>query len=495
MDRWLRNKTIVQIVALILGTLLWIVVHVEQQPGTTGNVNPVIDNQTMIYSDVQIDVAGLDQEHYHIRRIDPAYVNVTVSGSSSDLRKINTGVLNNAIVLDLSGFQRGTHNQIPLQARGYPDNVEVTIDPPAVSVTIESISHKEVPVEVIVQGEPKEGFRAGDAIVQPNRVNVSVPESQIDEIVKVQAVVDITNVSEAVVTEKKLVAINRSGAEADVTISPSVAEISIPITSPFKTIPLQIKFNGEVPPGLAIADFYQSVDEVTIYGAETAIEPYDFYGGITINISDLNRAQTFSYTYNIPLQQELHQVLPEKVDVVLRVVESETRTFENFPITLIGQNEEVHTEVTFPEEGIFDLVLEGAPELLRNVRPDNVQAMIDVSNLPPGEYTREIQLILPRFIKHGGDPALLEATVVISTITEEPVEDEPVDAGPDEDPIDSDPVAEDSGEGTDGNSEGSAEEGEGSSSEDSQAGNQGNNGESSDEWVDSPAEPPVQQAI
>lgn len=430
MDKWLRNKTIMQIVALLLGTLLWVVVHVEQQPGTPGNVNPVIDNHTMIYSDVQIEVAGIDLEQYHIRSIEPAYVNVTVSGKSSDLRNINAGVSNHAIVLDLTGFKSGIHNQVPLQARGYPEGVEVTIDPPAVSVAIESIGHKEVPVEVIVQGEPAEGFRAGEAIVQPNRVNVSVPESQIDEIVKVRAVVDISNATEAVVTERKLAAINRQGEEVDVTITPSVAEISIPVTSPFKTIPLQMKFSGEVPDGLAIADFYQSIDEVTVYGSEAVIEQYDFYGGITINASAFNRAQTYTYTYNIPLQSNLHQVLPETVDVQIRVVESELKTFEDFPVMLIGQNEEVHTEITLPEQGVFDLVLEGAPELLRNVRADNVQALIDVSNLPPGEYTREIQLILPRFIKYGGDPAALEAKVVISTNAEED-EDVPADGEPD----------------------------------------------------------------
>lgn len=453
MDRWLRNKTIVQIVALCLGTLLWLIVHLEQQPSNPGNPNPVLDNQTMIYSDVQIEVVGLDQEQFHIRHIDPTYVRVTVSGSPSDLRNINAGALDQSIVLDLNGFQPGTHNKVPLESRGYPEDVEVTISPPSVSVSIESISHKEVPVEVIVQGEPKEGFRAGEAIVQPNRVNVAVPESQIDQIVKVLTVVDISNVTEAVVTEKKLVAINQAGEEVDVTISPSVAEISIPITSPFKTVPLQIKFNGEVPSGFAIADFYQSVDEVTIYGAETDIESYDFYSGISINISDLNRAQTFAYTYNIPLQQQLHQVLPDKVDVLLRVVASQTKTFEDFPITLIGQNEEVHTEVTLPETGKFDLVLEGAPELLENVKPENVQAMIDVSNLPPGEYTRAIQLILPRFIKYGGEPEALQANVVISNYEDEPDEnDEDVDGegtAEEDEPVQSEPIDETEEESTD----------------------------------------------
>lgn len=420
MDKWLRNKTIVQIVALLLGILLWVVVHLEQQPETSGNISNISNSQTMIFSDVKVAVIGLDEEQFHIRSIEPEYVNVTVKGTSADLRKITTGVLNQQILVDLSEFQSGIHQQVPLTSSGFPEDVEVKIDPIAVTVAIERISHKEVPVEVIIQGEPKEGFRAGEAIVQPNRVNVAVPESQVDQIVKVRAVVDITDASEAVITEKKLVAINQAGEEVDVSISPSVAEINVPITSPFKTIPLQIKFSGQVPSGLAIADYYQSVEEVTIYGSESAIAPYDFYGGITINVSDLNRTQTFTYTYNIPRQQQLHQIFPEKVEVILEVVESEKKEFENFPITFIGLNEDVETSILFPEEGIFNLVLEGAPDLLKNVKAENVQAIIDVSNLPPGEYTRQVQLNLPRFIKYGGDPALLQAQVVIATKSNDP---------------------------------------------------------------------------
>jgi hypothetical protein len=59
-------------------------------------------------------------------------------------------------------------------------------------------------------------------------------------------------------------------------------------------------------------------------------------------------------------------------------------------------------------------VLEGAPDLLGKLTLQDVQAIVDVSNLAPGKHELAINLSLPMFIKQAEQqPQTLKATVEI----------------------------------------------------------------------------------
>ena len=57
----------------------------------------------------------------------------------------------------------------------------------------------------------------------------------------------------AVTKQVRLQAFDKDGKEVTLNINPSVVDVEVPITSPFQTIPLQMKINGDPPKGFAIA--------------------------------------------------------------------------------------------------------------------------------------------------------------------------------------------------------------------------------------------------
>src|SRR5690606_35056688 len=148
----------------------------------------------------------------------------------------------------------------------------------------EEIQNKEVPVQVEVTGNPADGYIAGTPIMNPIRAIVSVPSSRSDQIVAVKAIVDITDVNEAVQESGKLVAINQQGEEEEAVITPAVVEVEIPITSPFKTIPLQLTLVNQPADGFSVDSFKQNITEVTVYGPDAILDELEFYNQIEVDL-------------------------------------------------------------------------------------------------------------------------------------------------------------------------------------------------------------------
>jgi YbbR domain-containing protein len=109
------------------------------------------------------------------------------------------------------------------------------------------------------------------------------------------------------------------------------------------------------------------------------------------------------------------RVDPAKVEITLEIVPSTTLTMNNIPLRISGENDSFVTKVILPEKPEIQAVLEGAPDLLGKLTLQDVQAIVDVSNLAPGKHELPINLSLPMFIKQAEQqPRALKATVDIA---------------------------------------------------------------------------------
>jgi len=107
------------------------------------------------------------------------------------------------------------------------------------------------------------------------------------------------------------------------------------------------------------------------------------------------------------------QLDPDKVTVNVSIVPSVTKTLEAIPLSFVGQNDGFNTKVVLPESGQLNLTVEGAPAIIEKLKPQDVQAILDVSNLPPGKHEVSVTWNLPTFVKKGM-PQDFKATVEIS---------------------------------------------------------------------------------
>jgi YbbR domain-containing protein len=407
MDKWLRNTNVVRVIALVIGILLWVVVHMEERTvtGTTplNNREETINNVTI--------TKKYDESLYYISSISPSNVQVIVRGKDSVVKKLTTSN-NYTVELDLTKVGKGEH-ELALTPVGFPSTLEVEIVPRTVRVVIEEQQKKEVPVTINVKGTPAAGLKAGQPIVKPNKVYITAPTSRLSEIEAVRGEVSVDKADAAVTKQVKLIAYDKNGKEMTVSMNPQVVDVEVPITSPFQTIPLQLKITGEPLKGYAIASIVQSPDKVTVYGKQDVVDKMEFYQGPPLNLQNVSASN--EYILDIPLlANKITQVDPAKVSVQVEIVPSVTKALENIPITIIGQNDGFNTKVITPDTGKINITVEGAPKIIDSIKASDVQAIVDVSNLPPGQHHVVVSFNLPSFVKKGALQDVL-VTVEISS--------------------------------------------------------------------------------
>ncbi|CAG7657142.1 YbbR-like domain-containing protein [Paenibacillus allorhizosphaerae] len=394
MDQWLRNTNVVKVVALIIGILLWAVVRMDG--GTISGTTSTGIKEEKIWN-VSV-TPKYDADQFYVQLIEPAQVTVSLSGRDSVLKKVmNTASY--SIELDLTKVGKGEH-QLSLTPVGFPSNVTVKVSPATVKVVVDEKKNKSMPVTVNVTGIPAVGLKAGQPVVKPKQVTVAVPSGSYDAVETVRADVNVEKAQSPVSSKVKLVAFDKNGKPMEMaTISPAVVDVEVPITSPFTMVPLQVKLVGEPPRGFAIASIRQSIDKVTVYGPQNILDRLEFYEGPQVNLNDLREDKEF--TLPIPLKKDVKQLDPDKVVVNVSVVPSVTKTLDNIPISIIGQNDGFNTKVVQPETSQLSLVVEGASALVDKLKPQDVQAILDVSNLPPGKHEVPVTWNLPTFVKRG----------------------------------------------------------------------------------------------
>ncbi|NDI35352.1 YbbR-like domain-containing protein [Chengkuizengella sediminis] len=421
MDKWLGNITVVRIAAVIFGILLWAFVQLDQQVATPPpSIIDSITEQSREIDDFPISISNLG-DNLHIQRKYSNSVNVALKGEETDIKAVSKENEKYQIELDLSNKGAGTH-QIKLETIGFPDDIDVELYPPTVTVVIEEIITTSLPIEINVKGDPGEGYEVRTTILSTEEVSITAPSSVIEQISTVQSSIDVTNVHEDIVTELPLVAYDKNSKQVDVEINPATVQVEIPIISPSKTLDLRVDLRGETPKGYSVVSVKQSVDEVTLYGSEDVLKDYNVYDDIEIDLRNLTSDRVSSHILTVP--DGIKKIEPQKVEVEIIIVPSETKTFAAFPITFIGLDTKEY-EVVFSgsTDGLLDLVVEGAPSNLENITENNIDATVDISGLPPGSYERSIQLTLPNFVKYGGDSPL-KVSLEIQPITEEVTDSE-----------------------------------------------------------------------
>jgi YbbR domain-containing protein len=229
----------------------------------------------------------------------------------------------------------------------------------------------------------------------------------------VRADVSVEKATGVISRQVKLTAYGKDGKAIEAAITPPVVDVEIPITLPFKEMPIQIKLIGQPAKGYSIAAMTQSVKLVTVYGSQANLDKMEFYQGPIVDLTDLKANK--QYTLDIPVLNKDIRVEPTKVDISLAIVPSAAKTLNNIPLRISGENESYVTKLVTPAIPSIQATLEGAPALLDKLTVQDVQAIVDVSNLAPGKHDLFINLNLPAFIyKADIQPQVLRATVEIT---------------------------------------------------------------------------------
>ncbi|UOK59685.1 CdaR family protein [Bacillus sp. OVS6] len=371
----------------------------KKQPGPVTSVFPSAPSEsakdTETIPDVEVKTY-LDQEDVIVTGV-PETVAVTLSGPTNSLLKAKQ-LKDFEIYAELSDLSIGSH-RVQLKHKNIADNLEVNLNPSIITVNVEEKVTRDFPVQVdfINKDQIETGYTAQDPIVKPSVVRVTGSKTLIDSIAMIKSRVNLQNANETIEQESKVTVYDDDGNILPLEVYPSVVDVTVPITSPSKKLPFKLKNEGELGEGLSISNIEAVPNEVTIYGPLDVIDPLEFIDGVTVDLSKIKDDTVLDV--DIPVPDGVTKVSPEKIQIKVDVEKEEEKILENLPVNIRGLGEGKIIQFLEPESEELDLSVVGAPSVLTNIKPSDLELFVNVTDLSDGEHDVKVEVNGPQDIK------------------------------------------------------------------------------------------------
>lgn len=388
--------------ALLLALLLYMSVNLDPDLAkTTSNGNSTVKHEKETITDVPVNVY-YDSENTIVKGI-PDSVNVTLEGPKSILQptKLQKDF---EIYVDLTNMQLGTR-KVRVKYRNISEKLDVKIEPQTLMVEIEEKVSKNFPIEVDVNiNDIRDGYIAKKPIVNPSSVKIVGAKNVIEKIAYVKAVVEVDEASDTVEERVKVIALDKRLNRINVDIQPRSVTVKVPIVTPSKKVPLEVKTTGSLSEGLNIRSIAPSPGEVTVFGPKDMLDELSVINNIELDVSKLTKSE--SMWVNVPIPKGAKQVYPEKVEVHVELEkngeaetgaqETDKKMFENLPLSLTGKSSSFTYQLLNPETGTLDIEIIGPSAILAEIQSKDIQLSVDVGKLLSGDHEVPIEVTVPQ---------------------------------------------------------------------------------------------------
>ncbi|OMF22090.1 hypothetical protein BK133_27140 [Paenibacillus sp. FSL H8-0548] len=396
MDKWLSHPTSLKIISVLVGLLLWAVVHID--PGTAPQTMTTnIDTKTIEAS--VITTVGLDNEKYILTAMEPSVVRLDVQGKLSDLLKASS-IDDYVVKVDLKNVKEGIQ-ELPLTVDLPKGILLVTMSPRTVMVQIEEILTKPFELQVVTEGKPADGYVLGaSTIVSPtDGIQITLPKDDMSRVGLVATEVDVEGADKTIVNKKsKVIVYDIDGIEmTNAIVSPSTVHVEVKVTPPFKKLPLQVHYTGTLPEGLSLVSVKPVIDQVTVYGDQKTLDGLSVYDGVVLDLSKVK--QSGSVQVKTGPVDGIKSIDPGEITLEVVVAPYVTRTFASLPIIIEGLGGGTSALIRTPADGKFSLTVSGAESVLSSLKADAISILANVEGLGKGLHSVTLQVDVPSYVQ------------------------------------------------------------------------------------------------
>jgi YbbR domain-containing protein len=304
----------------------------------------------------------------------------------------------------------GGPTSVPVQLRAVDPRVQVvSFQPQAVTVDLDKVDRRSVPVQVD-RGEAPANLEVGTPTVVPNDVEVVGPASVISSVVAARASVIIQPSGIDVDQDVELVAIDSVGdAVPQVKLEPATARVTIPVFSDKQTklLPVNPIITGSPAAGFELTTAIVEPSFVTVEGDVDQLEPLKAIDTAAIPVTGFSETQTVEAPLALPTGVVALDDRSVTVTIGVRAVTG-TRNFE-VGVRIIG------AQAGFDYKVDVDRVLitvGGSPADLDRLDGSTLAVDADVSTLGPGTAEVPVTAALPAGVTLvSATPAQVAVTV------------------------------------------------------------------------------------
>ncbi len=297
--------------------------------------------------------------------------------------------------VDLSATPPGKNISVPVIVevlRGPAQVVEYS--PQEITLSLEPLAEKDVPVLVVIDGTPALGYVARPATYVPQTVTVRGPESRVAEVVRAQLRISVKEQRQNVTGDLAAQPVDQAGNVVTyVEIIPKSISVNVPIEQlgNIRDMAVRVIVLGEPAEGYRVASVTVDPPIVTVIGRQDVIQQMSGY--LDTDPVLLNGASA-SFTATVGLQ------LPEGLSVLLtpEVLVEVTLEMQESKLTVPAEPEVLGLPTGYSVElqpARLRLVLAGPYTAIKDLHIDTVKVSVDVNGLAPGRHTLTPTITLP----------------------------------------------------------------------------------------------------
>lgn len=407
MKKSLMNKSTLKILSLLIAILIWVVVKNVQDSMLVKVITSIpvtIVNESYLASKLEVPLLIEGQDT----------VNVKVKGRESVVKELAredfTAVADMTQIISMETTPRMV--PVKVSCEGLLDS-DISVTPGNIQVDIE----KQTSVEKIIAvntGDtvPDKNYEVGVLKANPEKVTISGPESIVNKIDRVVAMVDVSDRKETrteLDSELKIYDKNQDELSEKQLSYLDLKEIrnnKIKVTAEFwkaqNKISLKAESSGSPKHGYQVSEIKLVPDTISIAGTDEALQKLAEAGntleipGSMIDVSGKSSdfEVNIDLTELLPENTKLARDLNSSVIATVKILPYNSQDFE-LPATQIQtENIPEDMDLVFGQEKIT-VRLKGKDEDLKNLKPETVQMKIDLKGYKEGEYTVPVTVTLP----------------------------------------------------------------------------------------------------
>lgn len=349
----------------------------------------------------------------------PSSVTVVLSAPQSIWNQLNTETGAVRAFLDLSGLEAGSHS-VPIRVQISVRPVrKIAQSPQSITVTLERLASREFPIRVVTRGSPAVGYTADSPTLSQTAVTISGPESQVNRVAEVQAIIDLSQATESINRTVNLVAVDANENPINgLSLLPDRVTVKQNISQRFgyRNVVVKVVVLGQVASGYRLTNISVFPPAVTVFSADPQIVS-DLPGFIEtepLNINGLKDDLDISLSLNLPAGVS---VVGDQTEVLVRVgiaaIES-SLTLPSIPVEITGLQPGLSAVIS-PET--ITVIISGPVALLDRLRATDVRAVVDLTALSEGTFQiePEVEILIAELKPESLLPESVEVIITRTT--------------------------------------------------------------------------------
>lgn len=382
-SRWIGKNLSLVFLSLVLSFFLWAVAVEAEDPTRRDTYG----------STVPIELRGLPEDMIAYE-VDAERVRVDILAPESVWSTLTTDDIE--AYVDLTEVETGTL-ELPIKVSLRLGPAEVRdIVPETLTLIVEEMTEKEVPVFLRVQGSPAMGFRSETPELAPQTLRVRGPASKVAQVTEAMISVSVEDrqsslrgdYEPALVDEEENPVEQVAAVPRSVTVNVPVAQLGFIRDIPITLGPLP----GQPATGYRIADLEYEPQLVKVFGRTEVVESVNFLQTQPIDLEGIT--QTLVTRVNLQMPEGLSIIEPPEPLVTVTLTVEMIRSGMTLEITPTITGLASDLKATIGPDAVV-VIVSGPLSAMETLMPSDIKITLDLTEYGEGEFAIPPQITVP----------------------------------------------------------------------------------------------------